>query len=437
MDTRGAQMVTGGFFLADDSALEGQQLGKYSILRQIGAGPSTSVFLAQDPFIEREVALKVAPQLLNESAAEREVRQRRFFAEAQHAGALRHPHITTIFDAGVDQGRCYIAMEYVPGSRSLEAYAKADGLLPVGVATRIIAQCARALDFAHRRGTLHRNLNCGNVLVDEQFNIKIADFGAALTRLEGAPLDTDLVGDAANHDNSPEALAAGIAQDLLSLGTMAYRLYTGKIPFAQGPQRPLPLAELRHDTPAILQRILDRALARNPAHRYRSGADLAGDLELVFDFLEEDQQSIQPPDKFALLATLDFFKDYPEEDIWELVHAGEWKSAVAGETLLSEGVSDLSFYVLVEGIVAVEKKGRQLLHLKAGECFGEMALFVDGRRGASIVSLEAVTALKIRSRTIDRLPASTQQRFQRSFLRAMIQRLELVTDLLLAELDKT
>ena len=422
--------------MADDSTLEGQQLGKYSIIRKIGEGPSASVFLAQDPFIDRQVALKVAPQLTQESELAREARHRRFFAEAQNAGALRHPHITTIFDAGIDQGRCYIAMEYVPGSSSLEAHAKADKLLPVGVATRIIAQCARALDFAHRRGTLHRNLNCGNVLVDEQFNIKIADFGAALARSDDAQPEAEFLPDEATQTPSSEVLAAGIAQDLLALGTMAYRLYTGKIPFVPPQQRPLPLGELRHDTPPILQRILDRALARNPAHRYRTGADLAGDLELVFDFLEEDQHSIQPPDKFALLAALEFFRDYPEEDLWELVHAAEWKSAVAGETLLSEGVVDLSFYVLVEGVVAVEKKGRQLLQLKAGECFGEMALFTEGKRAASIVSLEPVTALKIRSRTIDRLPASTQQRFQRSFLRAMIQRLELVTDLLLAELDK-
>ena len=185
--------------MADNSALEGQQLGKYSIIRKIGAGPSADVFLARDPFIAREVALKVAKQMPEESAAEREIRHRRFFTEAQNAGALRHPHITTIFDAGVDQDRCYIAMEYVSGSCSLEAHARADNLLPVGVATRIIAQCARALDFAHRRGTLHRDLNCGNVLVDEQFNIKIADFSA--------PLDADLADEDTGHVASPEALA--------------------------------------------------------------------------------------------------------------------------------------------------------------------------------------------------------------------------------------
>lgn len=428
--------------MTQDSALEGQQLGKYTILRLIGVGPSASVFLAQDPFIDRKVALKVALNHPAETEAEREIRQRRFFIEAQHAGGLRHPHITTIFDAGTDNGRCYIAMEYVPGSCSLERYSKADNLLPVGVATRIIAQCARALDFAHRRGALHRNLSCSNVLVDEQFNIKLADFGAALARVDEAPESLMHSVQEPEFTLSAEALALGVQHDLWALGCIAYRLYTGKAPFPDviglgSPlPRPLPLSELRHDTPAILQRILDRSLARNPAHRYRSGADLAGDLELVFDFLEEDQQSIQPPDKFALLAALDFFKDYPEEDLWELVHAAEWKSAIAGETLLSEGGFDLSFYVLVEGSVAVQKKGHQLLQLRAGECFGEVALFADGKRAASIVSLEPVTALKIRGATIDRLPASTQQRFQRSFLRAMIQRLELVTDLLLTELDK-
>lgn len=432
----------GDLNLANDSALEGQQLGKYSLLKLISAGSASSVLLARDPFIDRTVALKVAPDDPHENEAARETRHRRFFHEAQLAGALKHPHITSIFDAGTENGYCYIAMEFVPGSRSLETYAKADNLLPVGVATRIIAQCARALDFAHRRGTLHRNLSCGNVLVDPNFNIKLSDFGAALSRNE--VVSSGRVPDAAEQESGPgtEALAQGVQQDLWALGTLAYRLYTGKAPFPFAPvqgaplPRPAPLGELRSDIPEILQRILDRSLARNPTHRYRSGADLAGDLELVFDFLEEDQQSIQPPDKFALLAALAFFKDYPEEDLWELVHAAEWKHAVAGEPLLTDATAELAFHVLVEGKVAVEKRGRRLLELHAGDCFGEVGLFAEERRAASIVALEPATALKIRSVTIDRMPATTQQRFQRSFLRGMIQRLEQVTDLLIAELDK-
>lgn len=412
----------------DDELLASGQLGKYTLLRRLGVGPTAIVYLARDPFIDREVALKVALQNVTEHGGAAEAQRHQFFVEAQTAGGLRHPNITTIFDAGIDDGRCYIAMEYVAGGRTLEDHATPETLLPLAVATKLISQCALALDFAHRHGVLHRALDCQNVLVTENMQVKVSDFGVAVAARDSSA--TSLA----------DSMKDGIPADLLALAVLAYRLYTGQLPFATRvtsatlpPGRPLPLTQHRAEIPEILQRILDKALIRNRSQRYKSGADLAGDLELVFDFLQEGPAWISPQDRLARISELKFFHDFPESDLWQIVHASDWRVVAEGKKILAEGEDDASFYVLVDGVVGVEKKGRQIMLLHAGDCFGEMGLLRGRRRAASIIARSSVTTLRIKGQVIDSLPQSTQNRFQRGFLLALIQRLELVTDALLSE----
>jgi tRNA A-37 threonylcarbamoyl transferase component Bud32 len=408
--------------------VEGSRIGKYQIVRRLSEDESAEVFLARDPFIDREVALKLTPAEGQNDPDFSAAQRRRFFAEAQIAGALRHPNITTIFDAGIDQDRCYIAMEHVPGGRVLDDYATSGHLLPLDVATRTLSQIAIALDFAHRQGAVHRQLTGANVLLGENLQVKITNFGVA-----GAPQESN--GAPQEHHTASDF---GLAQqsDMLALGMLAYRLFTGRIPFPTAPDattfltRTPRLSEMRSDAPDILQRIMDKAFARNPAQRYKTGADFAGDLELVFDFLDEQTRWISPQEKLGKVSNLDFFKGFPEADLWELIHAGDWVEVDAGQTILTEEADDLCLYVIVEGTVQVEKRQRQIVRLLAGDCFGEMGLMEGRKRGTRINAESAVTALRIGNAVIERLPASTQNRFQRNFLLALINRLESVSDTL-------
>lgn len=421
--------------------LEEQALGKYQILRKIGEGNTAIVYLARDPFIDRQVAIKVAHPDRVAAAEDAETFRRLFFNEAQTAGMLRHPNITAIFDAGLEHDIYYIVMEYVPGSQTLAELTSAQSLLPLEDLTNILFQAAQALDNAHRRGVVHRDINPRNILLTPNREVKITDFGVAVVQTKaGSP--------PAVHAGSPRYMSPEQIQDqpltgqtdLFSLGVVGYELLTGKHPFAGGSPaalnhqiltgRPAPLADFRANIPDIFQRIIDKALAKSPYYRYKTGADLAGDLALVFDFLKRPMEDIPPPDKFAKIRALQFFVEFPELELWEIVNAAEWTIAPAGQEIVQEGDRDRdsTFYVIVEGTVVVRKGNREIIQLKAGDCFGEMALVSGRQRTASIFAETQVTAVRLRASIIDRLSVNCQLRFQRNFLHALIERLEIATE---------
>jgi serine/threonine protein kinase len=139
------------------TSLESQTLGKFEILHELGRGSMGVVHLAHDPFAERQVAIKMAlPEVLNDEHGSRY--RKLFFNEAKVAGMLRHPNIIQVFDAGIEGDTWFIVMEYVPGGRTLGAHCRPDSLLPMEDVVRIAFKCAKALDYAHRKGVVHRDI---------------------------------------------------------------------------------------------------------------------------------------------------------------------------------------------------------------------------------------------------------------------------------------
>jgi serine/threonine protein kinase len=156
------------------------KIGKYEIVRELGKGATSVVYEAVDPFQERNVAIKVVhSEALGNKDHGRRYRKL-FLTEASLAGKLAHPHIVAIYDAVADDEASYIVMEYVDGT-TLEQYARVDSLLPVQRIVEIIFKCARALDYAARHGVIHRDIKPANILLSGESEIKISDFGAALT----------------------------------------------------------------------------------------------------------------------------------------------------------------------------------------------------------------------------------------------------------------
>lgn len=419
--------------------LEGLSLGKYQVLRKLGEGNMSLVYLAQDPFIDRPVAIKVAHPDRVAAAEDPAAFKRLFFNEAQTAGMLRHPNITAIFDAGMDRDIYFIVMEYVHEGQTLDSYTSAHSLVPLEELTSILHQCAQALDYAHRRGVIHRDIKPRNILLTAAREVKVTDFGVAVVQTEGVARPGDQAGSPLYM--SPEQIRNEPLtgqSDLFSLGIVAYELLTGKHPFAGSnleaiqhqilTRRPLPIAEYRSNVPEIYQRIIDKALAKAPYYRYKSGADLSGDIALVFDFLRRAPPDVTPQDKFARVRALRFFKDFQDTELWEIVTAAEWTEIEPGREIVHEGEIDPTFYVVVDGTVSVLKGQRAIIQLGAGDCFGEMALISGRRRSATIVADLPVTAVKLRASIIDRVSVNCQLKFQRSFLTALIERLEIATE---------
>ncbi|WP_405485499.1 protein kinase domain-containing protein [Nocardia sp. NBC_00511] len=254
----------------------------YEIERELGRGGMGSVYLARHPRLPRLIALKL---LNREVVGDTEVR-RRFEREADVVAQLDHPNIVPVYDRGLDDGQLWIAMRYIDGvdASGLEA-----ANLPPRQAIRIVAETARALDFAHRRGVLHRDVKPANILlerVDAEERVFLADFGIARLRDDATKLTQTGSFTATLTYASPEQLSGqplGPQTDQYSLACTLFRLLTGNVPFtAEHPvgiihghlsQTPPPVSSLRPGLPSALDAVLARALAKQPQARFDNCVD--------------------------------------------------------------------------------------------------------------------------------------------------------------------
>ena len=420
-----------------------EKVGKYELVERLASGSMGTVYSAHDPFTNRLVALKLAhPQYTDESANARKFRKL-FFNEAHAAGLLDHPNILRVFDADMDGSSCYLVMELIEDAGTLDSYCTPENLLPAREVIGIVYKIAKALDYAHRQGVIHRDIKPSNILLTRDRDIKLADFSVAMiTRADSIHTQfTGVLGSPLYM--SPEQIndqTISGRSDIFSLGTLMYQLLTGTHPFnAQSliainqkisNDEPPPLGEYRRDLPQELDYTLGRMLKKNPDERYATGLDLAADLALIFEDLDAvaDEDGLRA--KFAAIKILGFFKGFTDADIWELIRACTWQSFSPGESIIREGDMDNSFYIVLSGVVIIEKGGSVVNLLQEGDCFGEMGYLARARRIASAIARTEVSLMKVNDSTIDRAAEDTQLRFHKSFVRTLIERLTEATSLL-------
>ena len=267
-------------------------LGRYQILNEIGKGAMGVVYRARDPMINREVALKAIPLADEFEGRELEEARGRFFREAEMAGRLSHPHIVTIFDAGEHDGTAYIAMELLRG-RHLVEHTQPERLLLVAVALDLVGRLADALHFAHQRQVVHRDIKPANVMYDPSgADLKITDFGIARLT-DSARTRTGVVLGTPSF-MSPEQLQGREVtgrSDLFSLAVTLYQLLTAQLPFRADSmpelmlkivQDPHPrIRAIRPDLPEKVDAFFERALGKDPADRFESGAAFAAALRQI------------------------------------------------------------------------------------------------------------------------------------------------------------
>jgi serine/threonine protein kinase len=416
--------------------LASQTLGKYELVREIGRGSMGTVYLARDPFSLRDVAMKIAD--VDPKSNLRIARRRRklFFNEAKAAGRLRHPNIIATIDAGIEDALRYIVMEYVPGAQTLDLFCIPGNLLPIDRVIGIMLKCAIALDYAHNKGVIHRDIKPKNIMLTQENEVKICDFGIALLT-EGEDIDTTQVMGTLGSPRymSPEQLTnEGVSNqsDIFSLGTVLYELLTGTNPFSARNMADVtqkitreahqPLKELRDDIPPALMHIVDRTLKKHPAGRYRVAMELAADLNLIYQDIKLSEQELSGKDRLESLKELSFFRGFEEAEIMEVLVGGVWRNYEVGEVIVQEGSEEDGFFVLIEGRVSVRRVGTEIDVLEPGASFGEIIFVYRPEHTATIVAKDSCTVLEVGINHVEHASVSCQLRFHKAFLRNMSSR---------------
>lgn len=278
--------------------LAGRRLGgRYLLLERIDAGGAGEVWRGRDERLGRDVAVKILGATADEAFRER------FTDEARRAASVAHPNVVTVFDEGRDGDETYMVMEYVRG-RTLRDVVAARGPLPSHEAARIVSQIAAALDAAHEAGVIHCDVKPANVILDDHGTAKLADFGIA--RAARGPREHELIGTA--RYIAPERVAGEAPterSDVYSLGLVAYELLAGRPPHGELSTEDLLRERLNAPVPGLrsarvgvsdaVDRVVRRALARDPRDRYSRAGYFAADLDRAIEDRGERTATLPPP----------------------------------------------------------------------------------------------------------------------------------------------
>jgi len=311
-----------------------------------------------------------------------------------------------------------------------------ESLLPVSRVIEIIFKCCKALDYAHRHGIIHRDIKPANILLTGESDIKISDFGAALTI---AAETTQVSGIGSPAYMSPEQLQEFVLNhqtDIFSLGVVMYQMLTGALPFKATNNYSMvyqiihvdtpPPSMLRPEIPAAVDAIVRRALEKEIAKRFQTWEEFAQALADTFNNLQKPEEVVPETEKFNALRRLEFFRTFSDVDLWQVLRISNWARYSANSLVIKEGDIGTSFYIVAAGEVKVTKQGKLLNILRTGECFGEMAYLGKRsfQRTASVASVNDITIVEVGTDSLAQATESCKHAFNAAFLELLVGRLE-------------
>jgi eukaryotic-like serine/threonine-protein kinase len=411
------------------------KVGRYEITDKLGQGSMGVVYKGRDPYINRDVSIKISRPASSITGEKADKYRERFFLEAQSAGRLMHPNIVAIYDAGMYKDFCYITMEYIDGP-NLGTFCTKDNLLPIGRTAEIIIGACKALDFAHQSDVVHRDIKPSNIMLNNSNDVKITDFGIAQIKSDHT-ISKGIIGSPSYM--SPEQVREETitnSSDIFSLGCVMYELLTGEQAFPGDNyfsimykiinEDPPPMNELRPDIPEILEKIVRKALSKDIDKRYQTCMDLAYDLRVALRGLRHEvNKEDKAEDVIDYARSIQFFANFTREQVKEILDASGVIKVVKETPVVKEGEIDDSFYIILSGQASVRKNNKEIAIIGRGECFGEMAYLSGDSRTATVVTGTDCILLKISGMLLDKAPQEIQLLFLKRFAMTLLKRLSM------------
>lgn len=419
------------------------QIGKYPVLRKLGEGATSDVYLCRDEFQGRDVAIKRVRASAGADAVANRYSERFFAAEAALVGRLQHPNVVKIYDAVSEPDNQYLVMEYVGGT-TLRPHCRADQLLSLELIVEIGFKCAMALGYVYRQGLIHRDVKPANVLTVLTHgvitDVKLTDFGSVLN-LESDVTQVYRVGSLAYM--SPEQLDGSTLDcraDMYSLGAVLYHLIAGRPPFDAQVQSAM-MHQIYHATPAslvglregvgdALDQVIQRALAKEPKDRF---VDWDAFAQALSGLIANQQvprgqlQGVLDSERFNMLRSLEFFDSFGDIELWEVVHRARWQRFPIEHALYRPGDEVRTFHIIAQGAVEVFREGLKVAVLGAGTSVGEMAYLAPSpelrRHSAEVLVSEAATTISFIPETLAQVSPACRHQFDEAFIRVLVRRL--------------
>jgi serine/threonine protein kinase len=408
---------------ANDTIAPPYMIGRYRIVRELGTGATSIVYLVTTP----DGSVYALKRL--RSDRDTKISRKMFETEITLCGRLNHPNIVTLIESGVDEDNLpYVVMEHVDGE-ALDVFAAPGVTLPDEMIIDIIRQSAEALDYACKHGVIHRDLKPANIMLrHDDGQVKITDFGCAMIT-DAETTQLAVVGTA--NFMSPEqvqGLSLSYQSDIFSLGGVLYRLLTGRPAFngkdyhhlaTQIIKSPhIPIKKLREDVNEGFVSIVDRALQKKPEERYQSWDEFLYDLHKLSLAIRSSEQSISNSDKFMAMRASPFFEFFSDVEIKEIMPASAWRTFHDREIISSEGQRGHSFFIILAGSALVTFRGCLLYTAHIGECIGESAYLTGGFdiRREKCTAHGNVTALEISLVQMHNMSTGCKARLDQTFL---------------------
>ena len=295
------------------------------------------MYLSHDPYYGRDVAIKVYNIEAGGDDERARVARKMFLSEAHMVGMLQHPNILPIYDAGEENGHCYIVTEHVHGARTLSTYCRADNLLRLDDVVELMFKCAKALHYAHSRGVIHRDIKPSNIMLTNDSDVRIIDFGIALvagseiSRIEG-------IAGSPSYMSPEQVQSLELTQPLGSVFARrgdvraAHRACARSAP-ATSPSCCIRSSMRRRRRFIRCARTCPRRsrtwwrwrCRRIPRAAIGSGLDFAAELTRVHQKLRQQYSRMDQQEQFALLRRLKFFHDFSHAEIHEVMRASHWQ----------------------------------------------------------------------------------------------------------------